>query len=72
MNEARLIPAEVQAGVEANAMFDALRRGDYAAAGRAQERLKELGWYLGREIPTPRRPRREARSDAATGERVRS
>jgi hypothetical protein len=72
MNEARPIPAEVQAGVEANAMFDALRRGDYAAAGRAQERLKELGWYLGREMPGPRRPRRDARLDAPPGEGVAS
>jgi hypothetical protein len=56
MNAVEPIPPEIQAGVEANALFDALRRGDYATAARAQERLREMGWYLGREAP--RRPRR--------------
>ena len=40
MYTAESIPPEVRASVEANALFDALRRGDYAAAAKAQERLR--------------------------------
>jgi hypothetical protein len=49
------IPPEVRASVEANALFDALRRGDYAAAAKAQEPLRELGWTINREQPKPRK-----------------
>ena len=58
MSTPQSIPDEIRASVEANAMFDALRRGDFAAAARAQERLSEMGWYVSRE-PKPR-PRRKA------------
>jgi hypothetical protein len=59
------IPVEIRARVEANALFDALRTGDYASAAVAQERLRDLGWYVGRE-PAPRRhvTRRKARREA--------
>jgi dihydrodipicolinate synthase/N-acetylneuraminate lyase len=49
MEATETIPPEVRAGVEANALFDAVRRGDYAAAAKAQERLKELGWTVTRD-----------------------
>jgi hypothetical protein len=51
------IPAEVRARVECNALFDALQAGDYAAAARAQERLRALGWHVRRDS-APRRPAR--------------
>ena len=60
MNAVEPIPPEIQAGVEANALFDALRRGDYATAARAQERLREMGWHLSRETPKPQRRRHYA------------
>ncbi len=59
------IPPEIQAGIEANALFDALRRGDYATAGRAQERQREMGWHLSRESPKPHRRRQNACQGAA-------
>jgi hypothetical protein len=49
------IPPEIRAGVEANALFDALRRGDFASAAQAEERLREMGWYLSREQPKTQR-----------------
>jgi hypothetical protein len=49
------IPPEIRAGVEANALFDAVRRGDFASAAQAQEKLRELGWYLSREQPRPQK-----------------
>jgi hypothetical protein len=52
------IPVEIRARVEANALFDSLHAGDYAGAAQAQERLRALGWYVGRE-PIPRRARRQ-------------
>jgi hypothetical protein len=55
MENVEPIPPEIRAGVEANALFDAVRRGDFASAARAQENLKELGWYLSREQPKPQR-----------------
>jgi hypothetical protein len=58
MGTAQPIPPEIQAGVEANALFDALRRGDYATAAHAQERLKEMGWHISRQAPRPQRCRR--------------
>jgi hypothetical protein len=51
MSTPQSIPDEVQANIEANALFDALLRGDYAAAAHAQGRLRELGWHLSREEP---------------------
>jgi hypothetical protein len=51
------IPVEARAAVECNALFDALRHGDYSAAARAQERLRELGWDVRRLSSKPaRRP----------------
>jgi hypothetical protein len=32
------IPSEIRAGIEANVLFDAVRRGDFGSAARAQER----------------------------------
>jgi hypothetical protein len=60
------IPPEIRAGVEANALFDALRRGDYVTAARAQVRLRELGWHLSRE--TPRAYRRRKATEVALEE----
>jgi hypothetical protein len=52
------IPVEIRATVETTAFFDALRRGDYAGAARAQERLRALGWDVARyPAPQPRRSR---------------
>jgi hypothetical protein len=53
MDQTAEIPPEVKASVEANAFFDAVRRGDYDAAAVAQKRLRELGWYVTREQPKP-------------------
>jgi len=51
------IPDEARAAVECNALFDALRHGDYVAAAKAQTRLQELGWDLRRVgSKPPRRP----------------
>jgi hypothetical protein len=60
------IPTEVRARIEANALFDALREGDYASAARAQERLRALGWHVSR-APAPKRcgPRRQPRHEAS-------
>jgi hypothetical protein len=55
MVSAEDIPVEIRARVEATALFDALREGDYASAAEAQEHLRSLGWYVSRE---PRRKRR--------------
>jgi hypothetical protein len=55
MENADAIPPEIQAGAEANVLFDALRRGDFTAAAKAQERLNRLGWYLTREQPKSQR-----------------
>jgi hypothetical protein len=55
MDTRESIPTEVRAGVEASALFDALRRGDFTAAAQAQERLRELGWHVSREEPRPHR-----------------
>jgi hypothetical protein len=60
MSTVEPIPPEIQAGVEANALFDALRRGDYATAARAQERLREMGWHLSRETPKLQKRRLQA------------
>jgi hypothetical protein len=49
------IPPELRAAAEATCLFDALRRGDLELAARAQEKLRELGWYLSREAPRPSR-----------------
>ena len=58
MNAAIEIPIETRAAVECNALFDALRRSDYPAAARAQERLRELGWDVRRKpSESPRRPK---------------
>jgi hypothetical protein len=53
MDPTEPIPPEIRASVEANALFDAVRRGDYDAAALAQKRLKELGWHVSREQPKP-------------------
>jgi hypothetical protein len=53
------IPPEIRAQVEATALFESLRRGDYAAAAAAQERLRTLGWHISREHPRAARRRRE-------------
>jgi hypothetical protein len=58
MEDQDKIPVEVRASVEANALFDALRRGDFDAAARAQNRLRELGWHISREPSKPHRRRR--------------
>ena len=63
MSTVDAIPPEIQAGVEANAMFDAIRRGDFATAARAQARLKEMSWHLSRELPKSK-SRRNARRQA--------
>jgi hypothetical protein len=52
------IPIEVQARIEANAFFEALRAGDYASAAEAQERLRAIGWHISREVPRQTRKRR--------------
>jgi hypothetical protein len=57
------IPAEIRATVETNAFFDALRDGDYAAAARAQERLRALGWDISRH-PSPQTRRSRPRAAA--------
>lgn len=49
------IPPEIHARVAANTLFDAVRRGDYATAAKAQERLRGLGWHLTREPDNPAR-----------------
>jgi hypothetical protein len=57
------IPVEARAAVECNALFDALKAGDYPAAARAQERLRDLGWEVRRtssEPPSRRKHRRQA------------
>lgn len=65
MDPSEDIPVEIRARVEAAALFDALRSGDYTVAAQAQESLRVLGWHLSRE-PVPQRrvtrqkPRREA------------
>jgi hypothetical protein len=60
------IPVEIRARVEANALFDAVRWGDYASAAQAQERLRALGWHLSREPAERRhRTRRDPRHSAA-------
>jgi hypothetical protein len=61
-DENKLITPEIRAAVEANCLFDALSRGDLDLAARAQARLRELGWYITREAPRPRR--RTARQPA--------
>jgi hypothetical protein len=58
MSVTETIPPEIRAEVEARALFDAVRRGDFSAAAQAQERLKELGWHLTRELPKAPRSRR--------------
>jgi hypothetical protein len=50
-----LIAPETRARVEANALFEAVRQGDYQAAAVAQQRLKELGWHVSREQPAKRK-----------------
>jgi hypothetical protein len=52
---AETIPPEIHARVAANTLFDAVRRGDFATAARAQERLRGLGWHLTREPEKPAR-----------------
>ena len=54
------IPNEIRASVEANALFDAVRHGDFAGAAQAQARLRDLGWYLSRN-PQPSGRRKSAR-----------
>jgi hypothetical protein len=49
------IPPEIHARVAANTLFEAVRRGDYVTAAKAQERLRGLGWHLTREPATPTR-----------------
>jgi hypothetical protein len=56
------IPPEIRARVECNFFFLAIRDGDYAAAARAQERLRALGWTLGRHRPQSPRRRRSVTS----------
>jgi hypothetical protein len=56
MDTRETIPPEIRACVEANALFDALRRGDFTAAAHAQDRLREMGWCVKRE-PPKRKPR---------------
>jgi hypothetical protein len=53
------IPPEISARSEAGAFFDALFEGDYAKAARAQERIQQFGYYVGRapEKKAPRKPR---------------
>jgi hypothetical protein len=34
------------------------QEGDFARAARAQERLRELGWYISRVPPDEAKPRR--------------
>jgi hypothetical protein len=61
MESSESIPPEIRASVEADALFGALRRGDYASAAKSQERLKGLGWHLSREAPRPKPARRTDR-----------
>jgi hypothetical protein len=58
------IPHEIRAEVETNALFSALRRGDFAAAAHAQERLRQMGWHLTRETPQPQRRHQNAHQKA--------
>lgn len=57
------IPVEIRARVEANALFDAVREGDYAAAAAIQGRLRAMGWYVGR-VPSERGRERPARRES--------
>ena len=59
MESVEATPSEYAPGAVANIFFDALRHGDYSAAAKAQERLAQLGWYLTKEPPAPRRSRRK-------------
>jgi hypothetical protein len=70
MQGTQQIPAEVRASVEANVLFDAVHRGDFVAAAEAQERLKEMGWYLGREQPRNQKRRKPARRFVGRSEGV--
>lgn len=68
MDGTKSSPPEIRAEVEVNILFDALRRGDYAAAAKAQERLHELGWYITRERPRSKKRNQKplyARQEAA-------
>ena len=62
MNDSEEIPVEIRARVEANALFEALRVGDYTEAARSQERLRALGFHLSREAPHQRRASKRSRA----------
>ena len=55
MDTSEDIPVEIRARVEANALFDALRAGDYTSAAQSQERLRVLGWHILRAVAPQRR-----------------
>jgi hypothetical protein len=56
------VRSETLVRISLNTMLDALARGDFVEAAREQERLRDLGWYISREAPRPRR--RNARQQA--------
>jgi hypothetical protein len=63
MSEQIVIPSEAMARAECNILFGSLIQGDFAGALRAQERLRQMGWYVSREAPKP--PRRRKPRQAA-------
>lgn len=65
MSTADEVPPEIRARVEANAFFDALREGDYGRAAKAQERIQQFGYYVGRALEKrgPGKPSRASRSE---------
>jgi hypothetical protein len=45
----------------------AAQEGDFARAARAQERLRDLGWYVSRKPPEkPKPPRRKKTATTST------
>jgi len=67
MTGAEEIPVEIRARVEAGALFESVRVGDYAGAARAQERLRALGWRITREPTIRRRDTRQRIAAADPG-----
>jgi hypothetical protein len=58
-------PIEAVVRVEVNTLLTALSHGDFATAAESQARLKELGWYFGREVPKRQRNRPTPRQTAS-------
>ena len=52
------IPPEIRAGVEANAVFDALRRGDFASAAAGKRDSEKWAGISVENSPSPNGGRR--------------